>query len=180
VRSRTNNLLRRRAQNNVRRFGIEPEIEFMARIIHELGVAGVWADAPAHKDKSLCQFCKVRNDRDSEGQIGHRTALVNRDLAGVPVNHANEEVRCVFRCGLGCRFPFDKLRNYMQAFGYNPADAEQGTPNANLLAVWYLVRQDLYLNDQATAFLIVHWKHTLNLIRLLYVIPGDGTELISE
>jgi hypothetical protein len=62
VRSRTNNLLRRRAQNNVRRFGIEPEIEFMARIIHELGVAGVWADAPAHKDKSLCQFCKVWNE----------------------------------------------------------------------------------------------------------------------
>jgi hypothetical protein len=31
-----------------------------------------------------------------------------------------------------------------------------------------------------TAFLIVHWKHTLNLISLLDVIPGDGTELISE
>ena len=68
----------------------------------------------------------------------------------------------------------------IQAFGYNPDDAEQGTPSANLLAVWYLVRQDLYLNDQATAFLVVHWKHTLNLISLLDVIPGDGTELISE
>ena len=67
----------------------------------------------------------------------------------------------------------------IQAFGYNPDDAEQGTPT-NLLAVWYLVRPDLYLNDQATAFLIVHWKHTLNLISLLDVIPGDGTELISE
>ena len=40
----------------------------------------------------------------------------------------------------------------IQAFGYNPDDAEQGTPSANLLAMWYLVRQDLYLNDQATAF----------------------------
>ena len=68
----------------------------------------------------------------------------------------------------------------IQAFGYNPDDGEQGTPRANLLAVWYLVRQDLYLNDQATAFLIVHWKHTLDLISLLDVIPGDGTELISE
>jgi hypothetical protein len=64
---------------------------------------------------------------------------------------------------------------------YNPDDAEQGTPSANLRrAVWYLVRQDLYLNDQATAFLIFHWKHTLNLISLLDVIPGDGTELISQ
>jgi len=68
----------------------------------------------------------------------------------------------------------------IQAFGYNPDDAKQGTPRANLLAVWYLVRQDLYLDDQATAFLIVHWKHTLNSVSLLDVIPGDGTELISE
>jgi hypothetical protein len=68
----------------------------------------------------------------------------------------------------------------IQAFGYNPDDDEQTASDPNLLAVWYLVRQDLYLNDQATAFLIVHWKHTLNFIRLLDVIPGDGTELISE
>jgi hypothetical protein len=46
--------------------------------------------------------------------------------------------------------------------------------------VWYLLRQDLYLNDQGTAFLIVHWKHILNSIGLLDVIPGDGTELIRE
>jgi hypothetical protein len=67
----------------------------------------------------------------------------------------------------------------IQAFGYNADDVEQATRNAEFLAAWYLVRQDLYLNDQATAFLIVHWKHTLNFISLLDVIPGDGTELIS-
>jgi hypothetical protein len=67
----------------------------------------------------------------------------------------------------------------IQAFGYNADDVEQATRNAERLAMWYLVRQDLYLNDQATAFLIVHWKHTLNFISLLDVIPGDGTELIS-
>jgi hypothetical protein len=67
----------------------------------------------------------------------------------------------------------------IQAFGYYADDLEQATRNAERLAMWYLVRQDLYLNDQATAFLIVHWKHTLNFISLLDVIPGDGTELIS-
>jgi hypothetical protein len=46
--------------------------------------------------------------------------------------------------------------------------------------VWYLVRQDLYLNEETAAFLVVHWKHTLNLISLLDVIPGDGTELIGD
>ena len=29
----------------------------------------------------------------------------------------------------------------IQAFGYNPDDAEQETPSADLLAVWYLVRR---------------------------------------
>jgi hypothetical protein len=85
------------------------------------------------------------------------------------------------------RAPFERMLTIeravvsdIQAFGYNADDAEQATRNAELLAVWYLVGQDLYMNDQATAFLTVHWKHTLNFISLLDVILGDGTELISE
>jgi hypothetical protein len=68
----------------------------------------------------------------------------------------------------------------IQAFGYNAYDSEQTSLDANCPALWYLVRQDLYLNDQNTAFLIVHWKHTLDFISLLDVIPGDGTRLLSE
>jgi hypothetical protein len=68
----------------------------------------------------------------------------------------------------------------IQAFGYNADDAEQTTSDANLPAVWYLVRQDLYLNDQATAFLVVHWKHTLNFISLMDIIPGEGTKLVAD
>jgi hypothetical protein len=85
------------------------------------------------------------------------------------------------------RAPFERVlaveravASDIQAFGYNADDAEQATRNEELLAVWSLVRQDLYLNDQTTAFLIVHWKHTLDFISLLDVIPGDGTELIGE
>jgi hypothetical protein len=85
------------------------------------------------------------------------------------------------------RAPFERVlaveravASDIQAFGYNADDAQQATRNAEPLAVWYLVRQDLYLNDQTTAFLVVHWKHTLNFISLLDVIPGDGTELIGE
>lgn len=63
----------------------------------------------------------------------------------------------------------------IQAFGYNPGD-----PNATRIPVWCLLRQDLYLNDQTSAFLIVHWKHTLDSISLVDVIPGDGTELMSK
>lgn len=62
----------------------------------------------------------------------------------------------------------------IQAFGYVP---EAG--NVKTLPLWSLLRQDLFLNQDPSAFLVVHWKHTFDAIRLLDVIPGEGTELIS-
>jgi hypothetical protein len=64
----------------------------------------------------------------------------------------------------------------IQAFGYDRNDPGQRLPDA----VWCLVRQDLCLDNQSEPFLIVHWKHTLDSINLIDVIPGDRTELISE
>jgi hypothetical protein len=66
----------------------------------------------------------------------------------------------------------------IQAFGYKKDDPKQAASDAKVL--WCLLRQDLYLNDQATAFLIVHWKHTVDFISLLDVIPGDRTQAIGE
>jgi hypothetical protein len=81
------------------------------------------------------------------------------------------------------RPPFERLLavqretvSDIQAFGYNP---DGSTPDARPLALWSLVRQDLFLNEQPTAFLIVHWKHTFDAIHLLDVIPGDRTELVQ-
>ena len=72
-----------------------------------------------------------------------------------------------------------KVVSDIQAFGYNADDPQQEPPRAGgPVAVWRLLRQDLYLNDQVGAFVIIHWKHTLDSISLLDVIPGDGTELI--
>jgi hypothetical protein len=68
----------------------------------------------------------------------------------------------------------------IQAFGYNPDDSKQTSSDASRPAVWYIVRQDLYLNDQNTAFVVIHWKHTIRLISLLDVIPGDGTRLVPD
>ena len=64
----------------------------------------------------------------------------------------------------------------IQAFGYNPNDPQQAAFRTK--PTWRLLRQDLYLNEQTTPFLIVHWKHTLDLISLVDVIPGDETEWI--
>lgn len=65
----------------------------------------------------------------------------------------------------------------IQAFGYNPEEPPQAMKP---LALWCLLRQDLYLDEKPTAFLIVHWKHMVNSISLVDVIPGEGTELIAE
>ncbi len=85
------------------------------------------------------------------------------------------------------RPPFERLlavqrdiASDIQAFGYNPNNPEQSASGAKPVPLWCLVRQDLFLNDQQTAFLIVHWKHSFDAITLLDVIPGDGTESIQR
>lgn len=67
----------------------------------------------------------------------------------------------------------------IQAFGYDPNDPARPRAETSKIPVWCLLRQDLYLNDQPAAFLIVHWKHTLDSISLVDVIPGDRTEIIA-
>jgi hypothetical protein len=85
------------------------------------------------------------------------------------------------------RPPFEKaltvereVASDIQAFGYNLDDPQQAASAEEPAAVWCLLRQDLYLNDQSNAFLIVHWKHALDFISLVDVIPGEGTKLISK
>jgi hypothetical protein len=84
------------------------------------------------------------------------------------------------------RLPFDRVLaierdvvSDIQAFGYTQ-DAPDERESDSSLAVWCLLRQDLYLNSQTAPFLIVHWKHTLNLITLVDVIPGDRAQIISD
>ena len=67
----------------------------------------------------------------------------------------------------------------IQAFGFDPGDPQQAA-TAKSVSPWAILRQDLFLNDQSSPFLTVHWKHTFNLISLVDVIPGDATELVSE
>lgn len=78
------------------------------------------------------------------------------------------------------RPPFEKLlpvesgaASDIQAFGYDPSSSSAPLP------LWCLLRQNLYLNNQPSAFLIAHRKHTFDSIRLLDVIPGEGTQLLS-
>ena len=74
------------------------------------------------------------------------------------------------------RPPFERMIRFehgvasdIQAFGL-----ENNAP-APLRDPWCILRQDLFLSTQGEPFLIVHWKQALSAIRLLDVIPGEGT-----
>ena len=63
----------------------------------------------------------------------------------------------------------------IQTFGYNPNDPQPANWGSKPRAAWRLLRQDLFLNGQPAPFLVVHWKHALEGISLVDVIPGDDT-----
>jgi len=113
-----------------------------------------------------------------EGNCGaHRMGPSSEGERVLTIDHDNR---------IDPRPPFERLLavqqqtvSDIQAFGYTPDNAPPSAPGDKPLALWCLVRQDLFLNEQLTAFLIVHWKHTFDAIHLLDVIPGDRTELIN-
>jgi hypothetical protein len=65
------------------------------------------------------------------------------------------------------------LGSDLQAFGYQPDPREK--PEREAHGPWYLYRQDLFLEPRPTPFVILFWKHALASIRVLDLIPGDGT-----
>lgn len=74
----------------------------------------------------------------------------------------------------------DGVASDIQAFGYQ---RDASSPSREVRAPerpWCVLRQDLYLVGQDAAFLVLHWKHTPQAIRLFDVIPGDLTRVIAE
>ena len=140
--------------------------------------------------RTFCLSASEGEDGACREQFVGSMAIVHYDFrsrhhSGTPLNLRERVLTIDHDSRISPRAPFERalaveraVVSDIQAFGYNADDVGQANRKSELLAVWYLVRQDLYLNDQATAFLIVHWKHTLNFISLIDVIPGDGTELM--
>jgi hypothetical protein len=90
---------------------------------------------------------------------------------------------------LNHRPPFDRvieprrgIATDIQAFGYEtpppPASASAHEPESG--GPWYYFRQELFLPGQTTPFLVVHWRHAFGAIRMLDVIPGDGTSPVKR
>lgn len=143
-------------------------------------------------NRTFCLSANGERDRDCLDRFVGSMAIAHYQFrsklhSGTPL-HMREHVLTIDHDRrISPRAPFERVMaverasaSDIQAFGYQVDHAEQIRAEAKLLAVWCLVRQDLYLNDQATPFLVVHWKHTLDFISLLDVIPGDETQLISN
>jgi hypothetical protein len=138
-------------------------------------------------------FCLSANGEENRGCLQRfvgamaiaRYAFRSRHTSPTPVNLRERVLTIDNDSRMNPPPPFERVMTAerevvsdIQAFGYNPDDPQQASFSTRPLAAWRLLRQDLYLNGQPTAFLILHWKHTLDFISLVDVIPGDNTELI--
>jgi len=142
-------------------------------------------------NRAFCLSADREEDRSCLDHFSGSMAVARYDfrsrLQPLPSFHLRERVRTIdYDSRLAPRAPFERAlaaeRNVVsdiQVFGYNGDDPQQALPSTPL-ALWCLLRQDLFLNDQSAAFLIVHWKHTFDSISLVDVIPGDQTQLVSE
>ena len=93
------------AEGDVGGFGVEPEVELVARMGGELGVVGLRVEAAAHDDDALGELGEVGIDGEGERDVGERAGGVDGDLVRVRVDLADEEVGGVFveRLGGGLR-----------------------------------------------------------------------------
>ena len=107
----------------------------------------------------------------------------SRPHAQMPVKLRERVVTIDHDSRIDPRPPFEKVLSVeqdvvsdIQAFGYNQDNPDSGSKP---LGIWCLLRQDLYLDDQFAAFLTVHWKHSIDFIDLLDVIPGERTQWVG-
>ena len=84
------------AQHDVRGLGIEPEVEFVARVGGELRIVGLRIEAAAHEHNAFGERGKLRIDGDGQRDVGQRPGGVDRHLVRMRAHLADEEVRGVF------------------------------------------------------------------------------------
>ncbi len=112
--------------------------------------------------------------------IAHYQVHLNGTSASEPC--LREMVRDIDRSAtVPARRPFERtiplqqgIASDVQVFGYSDSSAALGSS----AEVWWLARQDLYLDQQSVPFLVLHWRHQLDGIRVLDMLPGPGTRQV--
>ena len=174
---------------NLRRF-VTPECEVKMSVEYFGNAA---ADSFRFRDsltnRAFCLSPNGEENRACQARFAGSLAIAHyhfrsRSHAQLPMNLRERVVTIDHDGRMDPRAPFEKLMDIqrgtvsdIQAFGYNPDTPNQPGSGGKPLALWCLLRQDLFLNQQPAPFLIVHWKHTFDAITLLDVIPGERTEL---
>jgi hypothetical protein len=142
--------------------------------------------------RALCVTANGEEDRNCAARFSGSMAIAHYHFrthhhSQTPLNMRERVLTIDHHSRMEPRPPFESLLavqretvSDIQAFGYNPDNPGRSAADAKVLPLWCLLRQDLFLNDEQTAFLIVHWKHTFDAISLLDVIPGDRTELVQR
>ncbi len=141
-------------------------------------------------DQRFCLSAQGEQDRncvsDFVGSIAVARYKIIPHATSEPLVSLREYVRSIDQSdSIPARPPFERvlqlqrgLASDIQAFGYTESSAGDGR-NTGPENVWCLLRQDLYLKDKVHPFLVVHWKHTLSAIRVLDIIPGEGTSPVQ-
>ena len=125
---------------------------------------------------------------DFTGAVAIARYKISSPARSLPATSLREYVRSIDQSdNLPLRPPFERvievehgLASDIQVFGYRGSSTAPGGQATDQDHVWCLLRQNLYLKDRTTPFLVVHWKHTLNFIRVLDVIPEKGTSQITQ
>jgi hypothetical protein len=142
-------------------------------------------------DRRFCVSAQGEEDRNCVSNFVGSIAVAHYKIlpraTSEPSLSLREYVRSIDHSdSLPARRPFERvmrlqhgLASDIQAFGYVEPSAGNGAQNTSPENVWCLLRQDLYLKDKVHPFLVVHWKHTLSAIRVLDIIPGDGTSQLQ-
>lgn len=104
----------------------------------------------------------------------HGERVVSRSIREC-VRTIDRDVRLPVRSPFELTIPFEQgVASDIQAFGVETVAPETSQDP------WCILRQDLFLFPQTMPFLILHWKHTLRAIRILDVIPGDLTRVVTR
>ena len=127
----------------------------------------------------------INNFRGSIAVARYHISPLRREAAASP--RLREYVRNIDQSGdMPARSPFERAievksgrASDIQVFGYQ--NDLQGEAKANQPDdAWCLLRQNLYFEQHAAPFLVLHWKHSIGSIRLLDIIPENGTRVVTH
>lgn len=168
----------------------ECDIEMTVEFHDQHSSNGFWfSNRTAHRN--FCLSAKGEEGRDCVAHFIGSLAIAKYKIRprgnSQQISTLREYVRTIDQdTRLVQRPPFDRtmelqhgIASDIQAFGYEAASGEP-VRIPDTASPWYYFRQDLYLEKHEHPFLILHWKHALGAIRMLDVIPGDGTWPIEK